>query len=48
MIPCASMSSLFAVDNSDRFVPLATADTRKIEALDQYHIDKSPESNQAP
>jgi hypothetical protein len=48
VIPWTTMLTPFAVESWDWFMPLATADTLKIEAFYQNHVDQSPESNQAP
>ena len=42
------MSTHFAVESWDWFLPLATADTTQIEAFYQNHVDQSPEGNQTP
>lgn len=48
VIPWTSMSSRFAVESWDWFLPLDSADVTKIEAFYQNHFDQSPESNQVP
>ena len=48
VIPWTTMSTPFAVESWDWFVPLATADTTQIEAFYQNHVDQSPEGNQTP
>jgi hypothetical protein len=47
VIPWTTMSSHFAVESWDWFMPLDTADLTKIEAFYQNHVDQSPEGNQA-
>jgi hypothetical protein len=47
VIPWETMSTPFAVESWDWFLPLATADTKQIDAFYQNHVDQSPESNQA-
>lgn len=48
VIPWTSMSTHFAVESWDWFLPLATVDTNQIEAFYQNHVDQSPEGNQTP
>ena len=47
VIPWTTMSTPFAVESWDWFLPLTTADTTRIEAFYQNHVDQSPEGNQA-
>jgi hypothetical protein len=48
VIPWTTMSTRFAVESWDWFLPLATANTTAIEAFYQNHVDQSPEGNQTP
>ncbi len=48
VIPWTSMSTRFAVESWDWYLPLATADPTQIEAFYQNHVDQSPEGNQTP
>jgi hypothetical protein len=48
VIPWTTMSTRFAVESWDWFLPLATTDTTQVEAFYQNHVDQSPEGNQTP
>jgi len=48
VIPWTPMSTRFAVESWDWYLPVPTADTTQIEAFYQNHVDQSPEGNQTP